>query len=173
MVELNVRKEESILLRNEQDRILVNLGSQYWIRDGFYIQAMMDTPHRAWSQIGLSWYLAGCIDPYSEFLFLMDPSATTPYDVLYVAAGGKYENWMNDDIHIQFDVISRVCLDKSLVSKRWGTPMESSLLTRIRGYAGSPETFEQDSSMSSLMAVSFVGWLDRQYGFAAVVLVDE
>lgn len=168
MVELNIRKEESILFRNEEDRILVNLGSAYWNRDGFYIQAMMGTPHRAWGQIGLSWYMAGCIDPYSDFLVLMDPSATTPYDDLYAAAGGKYENWTNDDIRIQFDVISRVCLDKGLVSKRWGTPMESAPLTRIRGYVGSPETYEQDVSMSPIMAASFVGWLDRQYGFAAL-----
>ena len=74
----------------------------------------------------------------------------------------------NHDIQIQFDVISRVCLDKGLVSKRWGTPAESSPLTRVQGYSGSPETYEQDSSMSPIMAASFVGRLDRQYGFEAL-----
>ena len=72
------------------------------------------------------------------------------------------------DITIEFDVISRVCLDKGLVSKRWGTPAESSPLTRAYGYSGSPETYEQDASMSPIMAASFVGWLDRQYGFEAL-----
>ena len=168
MVEINVRKDEAFQFRNEEDRILLNLNSGYWNRDGYYVQAIMDTPHLAWGQIGLSWYVAGCLNPYSELLYLTDPSASTPYSDLYAGAGGRYENVTNDDIMIEFDVISRVCLDKGLVSKRWGTPAESSPLTRAYGYSGSPETYEQDVSMSPIMAASFVGWLNRQYGFEAV-----
>lgn len=168
MVEINVRKDEALLFRNEEDRIVLNLGTNYWNRDGYYLQAIMDTPHLSWGQIGLSWYIAGCVDPYSEFLLLTDPSASTPYSALYGNAGGKYENVTGADITIEFDVISRVCLDKGLVSKRWGTPAESSPLTRAYGYSGSPETYEQDASMSPIMAASFVGWLDRQYGFEAL-----
>ncbi len=168
MVEINVRKDEAFMFRNEEDRILLNLGAGYWNRDGYYVQAILGTPHLAWGQIGLSWYIAGCLDPYSEFLFLTDPSASVPYDDLYADAGGKYENVTNADILLQFNVISRVCLDKGLVSKRWGTPAESSPLTRAYGYSGSPETYEQDASMSPIMAASFVGWLDRQYGFEAL-----
>ena len=168
MVEINIRTDDKYLYRNEQDRILLNLCSAYWHRDALYMYALMDAPHTAWGQIGLAWYTAVCVNPYTEMLTILDPSASAPYDDLYYAAGGTYENATNDDLRIQFDVISRYCFEKGFPSKRWGTVFESVPLNRTTPFSGSPETYEQDSSMSVIMAAAFVGWLDRQYGFEAV-----
>ena len=168
MVEINIRKEDKYLYSNEPDRILLNLCNAYWHRDALYMYALMDTPHTAWGQIGFAWYTAVCVNPYTEMLALLDPSSTAPYSDLFDAAGGTYENATNDDLRIQFDVVSRYCFEKGLPSKRWGTVFESVPLNRTTPFSGSPETYEQDSSMSVIMAAAFVGWLDRQYGFEAV-----
>ncbi len=167
MVELSIRKGNAYSYRHETDRIFLNLRDYYWHREELYLLALMDADRVGWAQLGYAWYVGLMLDPCSEDAAIdYDPQiqAELPgYLKICVDAGMRFEKLIGEDFRIQYDAISRYCLEKGLTG--WGTAYESMPLATTRL---SKNPTEQDTRMSVCMAASFVAWLADRYGFEAV-----
>ena len=167
MVDLSIRKGGSNAYRQETDRIFLNLRDYYWHREEIYLLALMDADQVGWAQLGYAWYVGLMLDPCSEEAAIdYDPrtQAELPgYLKICADAGMRFEDLTGADFRIQYDAISRYCIEKGLTG--WGTAYESIPLATTRL---SKKPTEQDTRMSVCMAASFVAWLADRDGFEAV-----
>lgn len=167
MVDLSIRKGNNYAYRHEADRIFVNLRDYGWHREEMYLLALMDGKHMGWGQLGCAWYVGLSLDPYAEIATIdFDPQTVEElpgYLRICANAGMRFENMTGADFRIQYDAISRYCIEKGLTG--WGTAYESMPLATTK-LCKNP--VREDTSMSVCMAASFVAWLSDNYGFEAV-----
>ena len=167
MVDFSIRKGNKYAYQHEADRIFVNLRDYGWHREEIYLLALMDAKHMGWGQLGYAWYVGLVLDPYAEIAMIdFDPKTVEElpgYLRICSNAGMRFENLTGADFRIQFDAVSRYCIEKGL--KGWGTAYESMPLATTK-LCKNP--VQEDASMSVYMAASFVARLVDTYGFEAV-----
>ena len=167
MADLSIRKGNKYAYSHETDRIFVNLRDYGWHREEIYLLALMDGKHMGWGQLGYAWYVGLVLDPYAEIAMIdFDPKTVEElpgYLRICSNAGMRFENLTGADFRIQFDAVSRYCIEKGL--KGWGTAYESMPLATTK-LCKNP--VQEDASMSVIMAASFVARLVDTYGFEAV-----
>ena len=167
MADLSIRKGNKYAYSHETDRIFVNLRDYGWHREEIYLLALMDGKHMGWGQLGYAWYVGLVLDPYAEIAMIdFDPKTVEElpgYLRICSNAGMRFENLTGADFRIQFDAVSRYCIEKGL--KGWGTAYESMPLATTK-LCKNP--VQEDAAMSVFMAASFVARLVDTYGFEAV-----
>jgi hypothetical protein len=167
MADLSIRKGNKYAYSHETDRIFVNLRDYGWHREEIYLLALMDGKHMGWGQLGYAWYVGLVLDPYAEIAMIdFDPKTVEElpgYLRICSNADMRFENLTGADFRIQFDAVSRYCIEKGL--KGWGTAYESMPLATTK-LCKNP--VQEDASMSVYMAASFVARLVDTYGFEAV-----
>ena len=167
MVDFSIRKGNKYAYQHEADRIFVNLRDYGWHREEIYLLALMDAKHMGWGQLGYAWYVGLVLDPYAEIATIdFDPKTVEElpgYLRICSNAGMRFENLTGADFRIQFDAVSRYCIEKGLTG--WGTAYESMPLATTK-LCKNP--VQEDAAMSVFMAASFVARLVDTYGFEAV-----
>lgn len=165
-VELTIRKtsDNDYSYANEEDRIVVELGSFYWHREELYLFALMNTDTVEWPQLGYAWYLGSVLNPYSDMADGTEGLRYSPYYDTYLKAGGNPEPASQEDLLKLFDAISRQCLKKGM---GWGSAYESLPLYKTGFFTGAKND-SNGNGMSVSMATSFIAWLTGQYGFENV-----
>ncbi len=165
-VDLTIHQNESYSWSEREDRLKLEVGSFYWHREEVYLLALLGSERVQWKQLGYAWYLASCVDPYSEVLARtsMDTIAEYPYAEYYTRLGGTAEVNL-ENFRRLIDATSCVCLEQGMY---WGSAYESWPLSKTALYQAPIGTDDPGDRMSVFMAVSMIGWLSDHYGFDRV-----
>ena len=141
-------------------------------REFYYILALINSDSAGWEQLGFANYVGASLDPYSELGNLLEISEDqgSPYARALIEAGIESEPSGAKRLSMYLDAVSRCCLEYGLTG--WGSTSESRSVKAFEGYGYSRKPEDQansgDDDMSMSMAVSFVAWLDKEYGFDAL-----
>ena len=155
------------------DRIELIDGSDYIHREHLYLLALIGGSTVGWEQYGYAWYVGTCLDPYSEVPRSLNaafekPHVTEePYAPILLNKGVDVSDFTPARVRAYYDAVARACFDVGLTG--WGSACESRPVTAEALYARTDaEAKRQDEQIGAFMAASFIGWLDEQYGFAAI-----
>ena len=141
-------------------------------REFYYILALINSDSAGWEQLGFANYVGASLDPYSELGNLLNVSEDqeSPYVRALIEAGIESEPSGAKRLSMYFDAVSRCCLEYGLTG--WGSTSESRSVKAFENYGYTRKSEDQvnsgDDDMSMSMAVSFIAWLDGEYGFDAL-----
>ncbi len=163
-VELSIRRKGNYEYSMDEDRLMLEVGDYYWLRDTVYLLSLLDFKDVQWQQLGYVFYLAGT-DPYGELLAKGTIiTEDLPYYEAYMALGGPSEDEAENYLRLH-QAIAWYCIHKG--TGHWGTPFESHPVTDFAWYTG-PKKAVAGNDMSPAMATAFIAWLTEEYGFEAV-----
>lgn len=173
MIEFSINESNRFVSQNNRDRIKINTSRLYWNRDTALVYAMMDCSF-AWAQIGYMHNLAYTIDPYNEWLLVMDDSTeefgSIPYYQAAVKAGLDPEHMTLDGYAILTDTVALYSIKEDWIHTANGSTFEYLPVSRTVFFTISLETVTNNANdeMTAFMAGSFIRRLTDVYGLDAV-----
>ena len=147
--------------------------TDYFHREHLYLLALIGRRTVGWEQYGYAWYVGTCLDPYSEAprslnaAFQKSYVMEEPYAPILINKGIDVSDFTPQGVRAYYDAVARACFDVGLTG--WGSTCESRPVTEEALYARTDaHGRQQDAQIGAFMAASLIGWLDDQYGFAAI-----
>ena len=174
MIEFSVTESNSFIAQNNRDRIKIKTSGLYWNRDTALVYAMMNCRYYEWEQIGYLQNLAYAIDPYNEWLPVMEDAAEEfaeiPYYRAAVKAGLDPAHVTPEGYAIQTDTIALCSIDGDWIHNPLGNTFEYLPVNKTAFFTVSPETVTNkvNGEMTPFMAGSFIHRLTDVYGLDAV-----
>ena len=163
-VEVSITKDESYGWRERDERISLEMGSQYWYRDTLYLLSLLGSERVEWKELGYAWYLGCCVDPYNEYASKLRTLQDSPCYEAFTRIGGTQEN-TPENMRKLSDAVAFTCLEQGMW---WGSSCESYPLKHTTLYLGPRHTTDPGNEMSIMMASSFIGYLVQVHGFDRV-----
>lgn len=169
----------------EDDRVYIGGGDSLYVsdlkltyesifsfRDMLYILSLINSDSVGWEQLGFAQYVSDCISPYGEIMHTVP--LITQEEPYYDAALkiGYNDDGEPDPLIMRklYDLISRTCFEYGLGN--WGTMMTGKPVTYFSSYGYTRKYADKvnsgDEDLSLCMAISFIAWLDDEYGFDAL-----
>lgn len=173
MVEFSITESNSFVSQNNRDRIKINTSRLYWNRDTALVYAMMNC-RCEWEQMGYLQNLAYSVNPYNEWLLVMDDSTeefgSIPYYQAAVKAGLDLEHMTPEGYAILTDTIALYSIKEDWIHTANGSTFEYLPVSRTVFFTVSPETVTNpvNGELTPFMAGSFIRRLTDVYGLAAV-----
>ena len=174
MVEFSITESNSFVSQNNRDRIKINTSRLYWNRDTALVYAMMNCRYCEWEQMGYLQNLAYSVNPYNEWLLVMDDSTeefgSIPYYQAAVKAGLDPEHMTPEGYAILTDTIALYSIKEDWIHTANGSTFEYLPVSRTVFFTISPETVTNpvNGELTPFMAGSFIRRLTDVYGLDAV-----
>ncbi len=174
MVEFSITESNSFVSQNNRDRIKINTSRLYWNRDTALVYAMMNCRYCEWEQMGYLQNLAYSVNPYNEWLLVMDDSTeefgSIPYYQAAVKAGLDLEHMTPEGYAILTDTIALYSIKEDWIHTANGSTFEYLPVSRTVFFTVSPETVTNpvNGELTPFMAGSFIRRLTDVYGLDAV-----
>ena len=174
MIEFSVTESTNFIAQNNRDRIKIKTSGLYWNRDTALVYAMMNCRYYEWEQIGYLQNLAYAIDPYNEWLPVMEDAAETfaeiPYYRAAVKAGLDPTHVTPEGYAIQTDTIALQSIQEDWIHTANGNTFEYLPVNKTAFFTVSPATVTNkvNGEMTPFMAGSFIHRLTDVYGLDAV-----
>lgn len=174
MIEFNITEDVGFLSRIDRDRIKINISRLYWNRDTALVYAMMNCRYCEWEQMGYLQNLAYAVNPYNEWLLVMDDSAdayaAVPYYQAAVKAGLDPKHMTPEGYMIMTDTIALYSIKEDWINHPVTSTFEYLPVMRIAFFTVSPETVTNraNEELTAFMAGSFIHRLSDVYGLDAV-----
>ncbi|MBR5948307.1 MAG: PT domain-containing protein [Clostridia bacterium] len=166
-------EDERVYIGGEQSLYVSDLrltySSIFSSRERLYVLALINSDSVGWEQLGFAQYFGDCVSPYGEQAHSVP--LITPDMPFYDAAVrlGYSDDGENTPAIMRgiYDVIARAGFEYGLGN--WGTTMTGKPVSYFVGYTRKyAEVNSGDEKLSLAMAISFVAWLDGEYGFDAL-----
>ncbi len=174
MLEFSITESNSFVSQNNRDRIKINTSRLYWNRDTALVYAMMNCRYCEWEQMGYLQNLAYSVNPYNEWLLVMDDSTeefgSIPYYQAAVKAGLDPEHMTPEGYAILTDTIALYSIKEDWIHTANGSTFEYLPVSRTVFFTVSPETVTNpvNGELTPFMAGSFIRRLTDVYGLDAV-----
>lgn len=150
------------------DSIELKIGDAYWHHGQLYVISIIGSSIVQWKQLGYSWYIDECINPYCEAapkVFTQEYLEKLMYYDIYLRGGGTTEA-TTDNFKIFNDAISYKCLTEGLY---WGGAPCEDMPVKVESLYNAPTKIsDPGDDMSVFMAVSFLSYLSDKYGLDKV-----
>lgn len=174
MIEFSITESNRFVSQNNRDRIKINTSRLYWNRDTALVYAMMNCRYYEWEQMGYLQNLAYSVNPYNEWLLVMDDSTeefgSIPYYQAAVKAGLDPEHMTPEGYAILTDMIALYSIKEDWIHTANGSTFEYLPVSKTVFFTVSAETVTNpvNGELTPFMAGSFIRRLTDVYGLDAV-----